>query len=169
MKKQERLDAIKEKYENGGKTFAEILTDETLGVTSATVKGDLLSLYPDDEEDIIAAFKAIPVAPKEPAAPKTEDDPKEPEVSAIDKEYSRLTVEAITFDTETGEPMGKPFTHTVNRRSWPQFIKNHKGTGLTVLTVDHLAPGLKPFPFDDYDEKTKLARKRVMKFRKIQG
>lgn len=167
MKKQDRIAEVQRLYEDEGKTFAEILTNETLGVTPATIKGDLLGLFPDDEEDIAEAFNAIPADPK--ADPKPKAEAKEPELSAGDKEYTRLTVEAIAFDAETGEPMGKPFTHTVNRRSWPQFIKNHKGTGLTVLTVDHLAPGLKPFDFDDYDKKTKAARARVMKFRKIQG
>lgn len=195
MNKTERIAEIKRRYEDDGQTFAEIINAEDLGVTSKTIKGDLLALYPEDDEAINAAgthevnppndgdgnttnpapgetngenVTPTPPAPKAEEA-KTDEAEAEPELSAGDKEYTRLTVEAITFDTETGEPMGKPFTHTVNRRTWPQFIKNHKGTGLTVLTVDHLAPGLKPFPFGDYDKKTQVARARVMKFRKIQG
>lgn len=97
--------------------------------------------------------------------------------AAATKEYAKVLVEQIVFDEATGEPMNKPFLHTVNRRGWPKFIKNHRSTGLTILEVQELPEGLEPFDPEKayYDENQKdggpvhIARKRVLNYRKEQS
>lgn len=175
MNKTLRREQIAQLFVDGERTFFHPLNNsqELFGVQPSTVRSDLLEMYPDQVEEINAAFKSLPptedeIEAQNEAAKKAAKEAAK-YVPSQDPEYSRFIIEQVTFDSATGKPLGKPFEHNVNKRDLPNFLKSHQDMGYTILKVVSMAKGAKAPKLEDYYSKAKLiARKRILEHREIE-